>query len=87
MADRSEHEPARPHEPISRPSREADAAGWYKMAGIGFEFIAAIALFGGIGWFLDRQFGTSPWLLIAGFGLGFAAGLSLMYKAARKSFK
>lgn len=87
MGDRSDDEPPRAHEPISHPSREADAAGWYKMAGIGFEFVAAIALFGGIGYFLDGRLGTSPWLLITGFGLGFAAGLSLMYKAARKSFK
>ena len=87
MADRSEHDPARPHEPISNPSREADAAGWYKMAGIGFEFVAAIALFGGIGWLLDRWLATSPWLLIVGFGLGFASGLWLMYKAARNAFK
>ena len=87
MADRSEQEPARPHEPISHPSREADAAGWYKMAGIGFEFVAAIAVFGGVGYFLDGRLGTSPWLLIVGFGLGFASGLWLMYKAARNSFK
>ena len=91
MAEPRDEEPATPHdlpqESISNPSRESDAAGWYRMAGMGFEFVAAILLFGGIGWFLDRQFGTAPWLLIVGFGLGFASGLWIMYKAARKAFK
>ncbi len=26
----------------------------------------------GLGWFVDKQVGTFPWLLIAGAGLGFA---------------
>ena len=57
------------------------------MAGVGTEFVAAIGIFGAVGWFLDRWLGSSPWLLITGFGLGFAVGLWLMYKAARSSFK
>lgn len=70
-----------------RGAAESEAAGWYRMAGVGMEFIVAVLLFGGIGWWLDRSFGTRPWLLLAGCGLGFAVGLWLMFKAARKSFR
>jgi len=62
-------------------------AGWIGMIGIGFEFLAAIVLMGALGWYLDRRLGTSPWLLIAGGAVGFAAGLTLMLRAAAQSFK
>ena len=61
--------------------------GWYSLAGIGFEFIAAVLFCGGIGWWLDRTLVTSPWLTIVGSGLGFAIGLWLMVKAANRAFK
>jgi F0F1-type ATP synthase assembly protein I len=61
--------------------------GWYALAGVGFEFIAAILVCGGAGWWLDGYFGTKPWLLISGAGLGFAVGLWMMLKAANRSFK
>ena len=97
MGERPAHdaEPSRPVPAHTRPSGPSDRvpptgqgelAGWYRMAGVGTEFIAAVAVFGGVGWFLDRWLGSSPWLLLIGCGLGFAAGLWLMYKAARKTF-
>jgi F0F1-type ATP synthase assembly protein I len=62
----------------------AEAVGWHRMAGVGVEFIVAVGLFAAVGWWLDGKFGTSPWLLIAGSGLGFAVGLWSMVKAAKK---
>jgi F0F1-type ATP synthase assembly protein I len=59
---------------------------WGKLAGVGFEFAVSILLFGAIGWWLDGKLGTEPWLLIVGFGLGFAVGLWLLIKVARKMF-
>ena len=70
-----------------RPPAQGELAGWYRMAGVGTEFVAAIGVFAAIGWFLDRWLGSSPWLVLIGCGLGFAVGLWLMYKAARDSFK
>ncbi len=67
-------------------SEQGELAGWYRMAGVGTEFIAAVAVFGGVGYGLDRWLGTSPWLLLSGCGLGFAVGLWLMYRAASKTF-
>lgn len=67
---------------------EADIlAGWYRMAGVGIEFIVAIALFAGIGYAIDRWRGTGPWGVLIGLGVGFAVGMRAMIRAARKSFK
>jgi F0F1-type ATP synthase assembly protein I len=57
-------------------------ASYYQIAGIGFEFIAAVLILGGIGWFVDGRAGTGPWGLIVGIGAGFALGLWMMVKAA-----
>lgn len=57
------------------------------MAGVGFEFVAAILIFGGIGYWLDGLAGTGPWLMVVGFGLGFGVGLWLLVKAAARTFR
>ncbi len=49
---------------------------------IGMEMVAALIVGGVIGWFLDRFFGTEPWLLLVFLVLGFAAG---MLNAVRES--
>ncbi len=36
---------------------------------------ASVVIFLGLGWFLDRWLGTSPWLLVAGIVLGAGLGL------------
>jgi F0F1-type ATP synthase assembly protein I len=64
-----------------------DSSSWGKLAGIGFEFVAALLMFGGLGWWLDGRWGTGPWLLIVGCGLGFAVGLWLMINAAKRTFR
>lgn len=69
------------------PPKAGEIASWYRMTGVGIEFVVAVALFTAIGYFADRWLGTSPWLLIAGAGLGFAIGLRAMIKMAMKSFK
>lgn len=60
---------------------------WYRMTGAGFEFVVAVLLFGGIGWFFDRRAGTSPWLTIAGVGLGFAVGMFILIRLANRMFR
>ena len=68
-------------------SEDAILAQWYRMAGVGIEFIVAVALFAGIGYAIDRWRGSSPWGVLIGAGLGFAVGLRAMIRAARRSFK
>jgi ATP synthase protein I len=41
----------------------------------------------GIGYYLDRWLGTGPWLMIVWIGLGFAAGVRSLYRAAVRSGK
>jgi ATP synthase protein I len=59
---------------------------WYRLAGVGVEFIVAVLMLGGAGWLLDRLLGTMPWLMIVGGLVGFGVGLWLMLRAARGMF-
>ncbi|MBX7058181.1 MAG: AtpZ/AtpI family protein [Leptospirales bacterium] len=47
----------------------------YSYAGLGFEFLGALGMFGLLGFFGDRWLGWQPWLLIVGVFIGFGAGL------------
>ena len=57
------------------------------MYGQAFRFAAdlmvGVAAGGVLGWALDRQFGTAPWLMVVLFILGFAAGLRNVVRAAK----
>lgn len=68
------------------PTKPGDESDWYRFAGIGIEFIVAVLLCGGIGYWLDGRCGTAPWLMMSGFGVGFATGLYIMIRAARSMF-
>lgn len=46
------------------------------------EFIAAIVVGVGLGWFIDRLAGTSPWGLIVFLMLGFVAGVVNVLRAS-----
>ena len=50
-------------------------AGYGQALKLSSEFIAGIVVGVGLGWFLDRVAGTSPWGLIVGLLLGFGAGV------------
>jgi F0F1-type ATP synthase assembly protein I len=80
MADFKDHPP--PQRSDGGPVYE-----WYQMAGVGFEFIAAVLFCAGMGYLLDRWLGTQPWCLIGGVGFGFVVGLWGLIKRGMKSFK
>ena len=48
---------------------------------IGIELVVAIAFATGLGWAIDRWFGTRPWGMIVLFFLGVAAGMLNVYRA------
>ena len=75
-------ESARP----SLPASLAASARWAGERGRGrgwedylAEFLAALLVWGGIGYLLDRWLGTEPWLLIAGLVLGNGLGIYLLW--------
>lgn len=49
------------------------------------ELIVGVVVGGGLGWALDRQFGTAPWLMIVLVIIGFAAGLLNVVRAAQEA--
>ncbi len=54
-------------------------AGYWRTVGelgtLGLSFVLALAIGTGAGLWVDGRFGTSPWGLLIGFGLGFAAAV------------
>jgi F0F1-type ATP synthase assembly protein I len=58
--------------------------GWLKTAGpytgLGLELATTILVFLFIGRWLDHRWDTTPWLMIAGAALGFAAGFYGMFR-------
>lgn len=59
----------------SRPddTRSARAHDAYRYAGAGLQFAAALGVFGGAGYALDRWLGTLPLFLLLGILVGFAS--------------
>ena len=68
---------------------EADARARGEAFARAFRFVAellvGVGVGGFIGWALDRQLGTAPWLLVVFVALGFAAGLTNVIRAAQKA--
>ena len=60
-------------------------AKYLSSASIGIEMGAALVVGMGIGWFLDRTFGTRPWCLAIFTAFGIIAGFRNMLVAARKA--
>lgn len=71
-------------EPSKRSSRGdgRGQASWTRLAGMGFELVAAVGAFVLVGYWWDRHFGTDPNGLIVGAVLGLIGG---MYNLIRQS--
>ncbi len=72
-----------------RPASKADdgesgkpTTGYGQALKLSSEFIAGIVVGAGLGWFIDRMAGTSPWGLIVFLFLGFGAGILNVLRAA-----
>ncbi len=59
-----------------------DIRNYAKWAGLGFEFAGVLAVFCYMGYRLDKAFDTSPWLLLAGFAVGF---IGMLYTILKQS--
>ena len=68
--------------PVSNPGRTGVSG--VEMAGAGVQFGAILVLSSFAGLWLDRQLGTSPWLLIVIVFLGAAAAFYSLYRKLMK---
>lgn len=46
----------------------------------GYTLLAAVGLFGWLGWWLDGRYDSKPWFLLGGIGLGIAVGFNGLFK-------
>src|SRR5215813_163239 len=72
---------ARSHgrKPSQEGSAESSIAIAFKMS---FEIVAAVVVGAGLGWLLDRWFGTTPLFMIVFFFFGAAAGFMTVIRTA-----
>jgi len=61
--------------------------GHARAARLGTEFIAAILVGAGIGYFVDQGLGTTPWFMIVMLLVGFAAGVLNVVRSANEMSK
>jgi F0F1-type ATP synthase assembly protein I len=52
-----------------------------RITSIGFQFAVPV----GFGWWLDRRWGTEPWLMVVGALLGFLTGTLALVQLAKDS--
>jgi ATP synthase protein I len=72
-------------EPASRSGGgSVDGAAFGKAFRLAAELLVGVGLGGFIGWALDRQLGTGPWLLVLFVILGFAAGVTNVIRSAQE---
>ncbi|HZZ44488.1 MAG TPA: AtpZ/AtpI family protein [Tepidisphaeraceae bacterium] len=74
MADQSSQKP---------PKSDADNSSWIGLSSVGFEFVFSVLLPGSLGWWLDRRFGTAPWLMLVGGLFGFITGFFLLMRTIK----
>lgn len=51
---------------------------------IAVDLVVGVAFGGFVGWWLDRYFGTAPWLMVLLIILGFTAGMMNVIRTARR---
>ena len=56
-----------------------------KYSALGLELAIAVVLGLAIGYYLDKWLGTGPWMTVVWIGIGFAAGVRSLYRAALRS--
>jgi hypothetical protein len=81
MTEDSGRDPRPPATRGGRPGGGAGAGGSLAgYAGAGLQFALAILLFVYLGQWLDRRFGTEPWLLLIGVFVGAGGGFYSIYR-------
>ena len=81
-AELARHKAQRPAEDDGK-AAASSRAGYAQAMRMSSEFIAGVLLGAGLGWLIDRVFGTTPWGLIIFLLFGFAAGVLNVLRAAK----
>ncbi len=68
-----------------QPQANGRGAAYGQAFKVAAELIAGLVFGGAVGWFLDRQLGTMPLLLVLFVVLGFAAGLLNVIRGAQRA--
>lgn len=58
-----------------------------RYSALGLEMAISVLIGVAIGYYLDKWLGTGPWLMVLWIGIGFAAGIRSLYRAALRSGK
>jgi F0F1-type ATP synthase assembly protein I len=71
--------------PLARAARslQDNVARSGPVAAASYTLVGGIILLGGLGYYLDGRWGTAPWLLVTGLGLGIVVGFYELVKAAK----
>lgn len=80
-------EATRDRKPADRPGERIPTTMGSFAFRIGVELVSALVVGAGIGWLLDRWWGTKPFLLILFFFLGAAAGIVNVFRTAKEMQK
>ena len=59
----------------------------WALASAGTELAGGVVVLALLGWWLDRRWGTSPWLLLLGTLLGAVGGVYNLWKMGRRVFR
>ncbi|MCB9915460.1 MAG: AtpZ/AtpI family protein [Planctomycetes bacterium] len=74
-----------PKTPLDREGLDGEGAAalnaYARYASLGFQFVAAMGLFGWLGWWLDGKLATYPLMMIVGLFLGATGGFISLIKA------
>lgn len=78
---------ARAEAGLSQDDEAAKPGGVHSLLGMGFrvatDLVVSVGLGGTLGWAADDHWGSSPWGLIVGLGVGFASGVLTVYRVVR----
>lgn len=72
---------------MSELNRPSGGMAGSDLAGLGIQFALTLVMFTGIGIWLDRRLGTSPWLLLVCVFIGGAGGFFSIYRKAMDAQK
>jgi len=56
------------------PDPKRERPSWLRFSGVGVEFAAAVGGCAALGFWIDRRYGSTPWGLVIGAGVGVIGG-------------